>query len=70
MFDDMYLHHVENNTDERRVILFLDIKRDFGDSLLGMLLNMFNSACLYFINKSDALRKTVDNVNKFAGKQK
>jgi beta-hydroxylase len=65
MFDDMYMHYVENNTDERRVVLFLDIKRDFGGSFAGLCLNMLNSVCLYFINTSDALSETIENVNKF-----
>jgi beta-hydroxylase len=28
VFDDTYLHEVQNNTDQERVILFLDIERD------------------------------------------
>jgi beta-hydroxylase len=39
LFDDTYIHHVENNTDKYRVILFCDINRPMG--LLGMLINFF-----------------------------
>ena len=37
VFDDTYPHRVENNTDARRVVLFLDIKRPLN--LPGALLN-------------------------------
>jgi len=37
VFDDTYRHRVENNTDERRVVLFLDIKRPMHG--FGRLLN-------------------------------
>lgn len=37
LFDDTYMHHVENNTDKYRVILFCDINRPM--SLLGRVIN-------------------------------
>lgn len=44
LFDDTYLHHVENKSSDTRVILFLDIKKDFNniflDSLNSLLLNL------------------------------
>ena len=61
MFDDMFLHHVENNTDQPRVILFLDIKRDFHN----VFINLINTVFLRFIKSNDALLDTVKNVNKF-----
>lgn len=61
MFDDMFLHHVENNTDQHRVILFLDIKRDFRN----IFINLINTVFLRFIKSNDALLDTVKNVNKF-----
>src|SRR5205085_4621122 len=45
LFDDLFLHYVENNTDQRRVVLFLDIKRDFRNPLI----NLINSIFLRFI---------------------
>jgi len=66
MFDDMFLHHVENNTDERRVVLFLDIKRDFKSPYL----NLFNTIMLKYINCNDALVNTVHIANKLTRKPK
>lgn len=60
MFDDLFLHHVENNTDQCRVVLFLDIKRDFR----SVFLNLLNSLFLRFIKSNDALKDTIDNVNR------
>ena len=60
LFDDMFMHSVENNTDEERVILFLDIKRDFNN----IILNAINSILLQFIKSNDILNETIDNVNK------
>lgn len=62
MFDDMFMHHVENNTSEPRVILFLDIKRDFNNIFLNTINNIF----LKFIKSNDVLNKTIDNVNKYS----
>jgi aspartyl/asparaginyl beta-hydroxylase (cupin superfamily) len=61
MFDDMFEHYVINRTDERRVILFLDIKRDFN----SILVNMINSILLFFVRSSDELKDTIDNMNSF-----
>ena len=59
MFDDMFLHHVENNTNQRRVILFLDIKRDFG----SMYLNTINTIMMRFIKSNEHLVETVKKAN-------
>lgn len=61
MFDDMFLHSAENRSDEERIILFLDIKRDFEN----IFLNVINSSLLYFIPSNDALTKTIENINDF-----
>lgn len=60
MFDDSYLHHVENNTNERRIVLFLDIKRDFG----SVIINAINTIMLKFIKCNDVLTTTVDKANR------
>jgi len=65
MFDDLFLHSVANNTDEKRVILFLDIKRDFGKGVIGKLLNSVNNISLHFISTCDEVNKTINNANKF-----
>ena len=62
MFDDMYTHYVENNTNQQRVILFLDIKRDFHN----IFLNCMNSIFLRFIKSNDVLNNTITNINEYA----
>jgi beta-hydroxylase len=59
MFDDLFLHSVENNTNETRIILFLDIKRDFNNWFL----NFINTLILFFIKSNDALDETIYNAN-------
>lgn len=59
MFDDLYLHHVENNTQQRRVVLFLDIRRDFRN----VFMNMLNTALLRVIRSNDAVKTTVKTAN-------
>ena len=65
MFDDTFLHHAENNTDQKRVILFLDIKRDFG----SWWLNAINSVLLRFIKSNDALNDTVKRANRLTHRE-
>lgn len=60
MFDDTFLHHAENNTDQKRVILFLDIKRDFK----SWWLNTFNTILLRFIRSNDAIDDTLKRANR------
>ena len=62
MFDDMYLHHAENNTAESRIILFLDIKREFSNPII----NILNTLMLRFIRSNDAVTDTISNINKFS----
>jgi len=59
MFDDMFEHYVENNTDELRVVLFLDIKRDFKNPLL----NWINDLLLYSVKSNDVLQDTLEKIN-------
>jgi ornithine lipid ester-linked acyl 2-hydroxylase len=66
MFDDMFLHHAENNTNEPRVILFLDIKRDFHN----VFLNITNAFFLNFVKSNDVLNDTITNANSFKKKFK
>ena len=61
MFDDMFPHYVENNTNETRVILFLDIKRDFHN----IFLNCINTFFLNYVKSNDILNNTINNVNKY-----
>lgn len=61
MFDDMFIHYAENNTNQKRVVLFLDIKRDFKNPLL----NLLNTILLKFIKSNDLLTNTVNKANSF-----
>lgn len=60
MFDDLYTHYVQNNTNQRRVILFLDIKRDFNN----LFINLLNTFLLRTIRSNDMIKSTVRNANK------
>lgn len=62
MFDDMFTHYVENNTNEERIILFLDIKRDFKNPLL----NLLNTILLYIFKSNDVLNDTLNNINNYS----
>jgi len=59
LFDDTYSHRVENNTDEYRVILFLDIKRNFNN----IILDTINRIILNLLQFSDTVSDIVTNVN-------
>ena len=60
MFDDMFLHHVENNTKESRVVLFMDIKRDFKNFML----NAINNIVIGKIATNEMLLKTLNKANR------
>lgn len=59
MFDDLFEHSVENNTDQPRVVLFLDIKRDFKNPLV----NLFNTIIMKFIKSNATLQAAVTAAN-------
>lgn len=59
MFDDLFLHEVQNNTNQQRVVLFLDIKRKFK----SWHANLLNEIALKFISCNDQLLTTVDKAN-------
>lgn len=52
MFDDTYEHEVWNNTDETRVVLFLDIMRP-----MKFPFNIFNSAMIKLMGRSPVVRR-------------
>ncbi|MCA2246488.1 aspartyl/asparaginyl beta-hydroxylase domain-containing protein [Mycobacterium intracellulare] len=52
MFDDTYEHEVWNNTDETRVVLFLDITRP-----MKFPFNVFNSAMIRLMGRSPVVRR-------------
>ena len=61
LFDDTYIHHVENNTNETRVILFLDIRRQFDN----IIIDFFNKLLLYFIRFNTTVDTVVKNTNNY-----
>jgi len=56
IFDDTHLHSVVNNTDETRVVLFLDVKKEFNN----VFLNVLNSLILYFVKFNNDISTMVD----------
>jgi ornithine lipid ester-linked acyl 2-hydroxylase len=54
VFDDTFTHQVENATDERRVVLFLDFVRP-----LPPVLDRINRGLLRFVQRSRRVRRTV-----------
>lgn len=59
MFDDTYLHSAENNSDETRVVLFLDIKRDYKNAFL----NWINDTMLHYAQYNPTVLSIVKNTN-------
>jgi beta-hydroxylase len=59
MFDDTYLHSAENNSDETRVVLFLDIKRDYKN----VFLNWINDTMLHYAQYNPTVLSIVKNTN-------
>jgi aspartyl/asparaginyl beta-hydroxylase (cupin superfamily) len=59
VFDDRFLHHAENNTNQVRVVLFLDIKRDFKNPIL----NFINTIFLRIVKSNDMLIDTLNKAN-------
>jgi beta-hydroxylase len=57
MFDERFLHSSENNTNKIRVILFIDIKRNFNN----IVLDSFNNFILYManFNNSNIVEKSI-----------
>jgi beta-hydroxylase len=42
-FNDLYLHMVQNNTDKRRIVLFLDVERKMRNKFWQFVVRFFNS---------------------------
>ena len=65
IFDDLYEHHVENNTNEQRVVLFLDIQKKYN-----IFLDTFNDILFYFIKNNNTLIDIYNNVNNYHNNNK
>jgi beta-hydroxylase len=59
MFDDTFLHSAENNSDETRVVLFLDIKRKYKN----IFLDWINDTMLYYAQYNSVVANIVNNTN-------
>lgn len=54
LFNDTYLHHVENNTNEFRAVLFLDIKKKGG-----FIFDAINKFLFYLVVKSPIFKRAL-----------
>ena len=54
MFDETYIHYAENETDENRIVLFLDVKRP----VKFILVDWFNTAFSYIVLSATATKNT------------
>jgi len=61
MFDDTFLHSVQNNTDQERIVLFLDIRRDFKNTFV----NTLNTLLLNAVQTNDTVTSIVQTANKY-----
>ena len=59
MFDDTYLHSAENNTNQTRVVLFLDIQRKFNNKFIDFI----NKQILYYAQYNKTVKTIVENTN-------
>lgn len=59
IFDDTFEHEVWNNSDERRVVLFVDFKRSFRFPF-----GLINNAMVWLIGHSPFITNLLDNIEK------
>ena len=56
VFDDTFLHDAANDSDEVRVVLWLDIKRK-----MPWYLDLYNRACLWIVHRDESVRIIREN---------
>lgn len=61
MFDDTFTHMVYNNTDEERVILFLDIQKEFKNPIF----NLLNDILFYVAKKNPTVLNIYKKINEY-----
>lgn len=59
LFDDTFKHSVKNESNETRVVLFLDIKKEFNNIFLDSL----NNTILFFGQFHETVNNIVENTN-------
>ena len=57
VFDDMYLHYVKNPTNQRRVVLYLDVKRKSENPIITFI----NNIGIYLMENSILLKTFLKN---------
>jgi beta-hydroxylase len=60
VFDDTYLHEVWNDTDEERVVLFVDFARP-----LSFPVSVLNNAVIWLFGRSGYVQEIVENVDEW-----
>ena len=63
LFDDIYAHKVYNNTDEDRIVLYMDIKRKFNNKILDILNNSLIKLATSTSIAQNEIKKTEKLVN-------
>jgi beta-hydroxylase len=58
IFDDTHLHHVNNNTNEQRVVLFLDIQKKYN-----IFLDIFNDLFFLLFKHNSTIIEIYNKVN-------
>lgn len=61
MFDDMFNHYVQNNTNEERLVLFLDIRKIFNNFIIDFI----NILAIQYIKTNDSVQETLFNIDNF-----
>jgi beta-hydroxylase len=61
LFDDTFKHFVENNTNEQRVVLFLDVQKDMNNIFLNAILD----SLFYLYSYNVYIFDTCNKVNKY-----
>ncbi len=64
LFDDFMLHCVTNKNKSKRVVLFLDIKKEFNNMFLNFINEMFLIVGSKNITKETIVEKTNDSILK------
>jgi beta-hydroxylase len=65
MFDETYIHHAENKTDQQRVILFCDIERPLRGRLLGAVNRWFADHVMAASASQNEVGERIGGINKF-----
>jgi beta-hydroxylase len=65
MFDETFIHHAENRTDQQRVILFCDIERPISSPLLAAINRWFADHVMAASASQNELGERIGGLNKF-----